>query len=140
MTWQTELMNRYPDLFSRADETERSPGYPTVGDGWQVLVEKAVARIADAVARQRRGAVKISQVKEKFGGLRVYVQYKSLPGPVRKEVREAVEAAEDRSWCTCEICGAVGRLYDSDGTLTTRCELHAIGRPVQRRVRRLGTK
>jgi hypothetical protein len=35
-----------------------------------------------------------------------------------------------RSACTCEICGAEGRLYSRRGWLATRCAEHAAGDPV----------
>jgi hypothetical protein len=41
-----------------------------------------------------------------------------------------VDLAEARSACTCEICGAEGRLYDHSDWLTTRCAEHAEGEPI----------
>ena len=41
------------------------------------------------------------------------------------EVNEAIELAEARSACTCEECGAEGRLYDSGGWYLTRCPRHS---------------
>jgi hypothetical protein len=38
--------------------------------------------------------------------------------------------AEARSFCTCEICGVPGRLYDRGGWLATACADHARGEPV----------
>lgn len=44
-----------------------------------------------------------SQVKEKFGGLRVY-----LATPEPKAIRDLISAAESASYMTCEICGQPG--------------------------------
>ena len=42
-TWQTRLMARHPDLFSRVVDGRRlQSGYPAVGDGWHDLIQNAV--------------------------------------------------------------------------------------------------
>ncbi|WFU42842.1 hypothetical protein QA640_10500 [Bradyrhizobium sp. CB82] len=43
------------------------------------------------------------------------------------KVEEAIDLAEARSACSCEVCGEPGRLY-GPGWLTTRCTAHAEGR------------
>ena len=129
MTWQTELVKRYPLLF-QSDEPAHARGCPTVGDGWHLVVEKAIERIDAAVAGLPRGSLQIVQIKEKFAGLRLYVEWAALLPEVAAKVQEAIDLAEARSYCTCETCGAVGRLYDDDGWFTTRCDRHAEGAPV----------
>lgn len=127
MSWQIELIKRYPLLFG-------SPGgYPTVGDGWQLIVEKAVARIDEAVGellKDAKAIVRVVQIKEKLGGLRIYVDWTALPPDVAAKIREAIDLAEARASCTCEVCGGAGRLHDRDGWYLTRCERHAEGEPV----------
>lgn len=122
--WQSDLMLRYPQLF-------HGMGYPEVGDGWQDLIERAVARIATAVAGGPAGSiVRIVQIKEKYGTLRLYYEARKLPTKILAAVREAIDLAEARSACTCEECGAEGRLYDRGGWYLTRCANHAAGEPV----------
>jgi hypothetical protein len=128
MTWQLDLMMSYPHLFARADDPKLSQGYPCVGDGWRPIVERAIERIDTVLAG---GRVEIVQIKEKLGGLRIYFYSKGLPAGVLATVREAIDLAEARADCTCETCGAVGRLHDKGGWLATRCELHADGQPVE---------
>lgn len=128
MTWQTDLINRYPGLF-RTDPAKHAPGYPSVGDGWQLIVEKAIARVHLAVAGAN-AVVRIAQIKEKLGGLRIYVDWTALPPDVEAKVQEAIDLAEARASCTCEVCGASGRLYDNEGWYSTRCERHPEGQPV----------
>lgn len=48
----------------------------------------------------------------------------------KAQVEEAIDLAEARSACTCEICGREGRLYDRGGWLATACPEHARGEPV----------
>ena len=59
-----------------------------------------------------------SQVKEKFGGLRFYVN-----GAIDKHWNY-ISFAESMSYRTCEECGAPGKRY-TDGWHRTLCDIHA---------------
>jgi hypothetical protein len=132
-TWQSQLIARYPDLFNQEiNGRVTRPGHPMVGDGWRDLVETAIGRIATAVAAAPSGSVGISQIKEKFGALRLYWHGRNnLPEATCAAVEEAIYLAEARSACTCETCGAEGRLYNKSGYLFTACEEHAQGKAVE---------
>jgi hypothetical protein len=134
-TWQAALLARYPDLFiEESNGRIGTPGYPTCGDGWRDLVETAVGRIATAVAAAPSGSVGIDQVKEKFGALRLYWHGRNnLPEETCAAVEEAIYLAEARSACTCETCGAEGRLFKHGGQLLTACDTHAKGNAVHGR-------
>lgn len=58
------------------------------------------------------------QVKEKFGGLRFYVQ------AATDKHYNYISFAESMSYHTCEQCGAPGKRY-TDGWHQTLCEIHA---------------
>jgi hypothetical protein len=58
------------------------------------------------------------QVKEKFGGLRFYVQ------AATDKHYQYISFAESMSYRTCESCGAPGKTY-TDGWHTTLCDIHA---------------
>jgi len=58
------------------------------------------------------------QVKEKFGGLRFYVQ------AATDKHYNYISFAESMSYRTCEMCGAPGKTY-TDGWHTTLCDIHA---------------
>jgi hypothetical protein len=60
----------------------------------------------------------VLQVKEKFGGLRFYVNHKS------DAIRQRIETAQHESFYTCEICGQPGRLREDD-LIKSLCDLHA---------------
>ena len=62
--------------------------------------------------------VRVAQVKEKFGGLRFYVDNAD------DYVRGAIEMAEMMSLRTCEVCGNRGRKH-TGGWIRTLCEEHA---------------
>lgn len=122
--WRRALMERHPQLFAPT-------GYPTVGDGWRDLLDRALARIAAAVVREpAESEIRIVEIKEKFGALRLYFNSRKLSAKALAKVREAIDLAEARSACTCEECGAQGRLHDRGGWLLTRCADHATGEPV----------
>lgn len=131
-TWQAALVARYPDIFKRESNGRvMAPGYPSVGDGWRDLVETAIRRIAIAVAAAPTGSLKIGQIKEKFGTLRLYLDNCSgLPEATCAAIDEAICLSEARSACTCEQCGEPGQLYDKGGYVFTACGQHAQGKVV----------
>ena len=58
----------------------------------------------------------LEQIKEKFGGLRVYIGYGS------PQVFGRIEAAELESLRTCENCGEPGKLRKELDWLKTYCD------------------
>ena len=73
----------------------------------RLAMEEAAARVPVA-----------SQVKEKFGGLRFYVD------SATEKHYNYITFAESMSYRTCEVCGAPGERY-TDGWHQTLCETHA---------------
>jgi hypothetical protein len=125
--WRIALIEAHPNLFQPpAGRPEAARGYPTCGDGWRDLLERACDRIEAALAGGTFGA---SQIKEKFGSLRFY-WHGEVSAEAMAGITEAIELAEARSACTCEECGEEGRLHLDGGTYMTRCAAHAKGRPV----------
>lgn len=91
-----------------------------VGVGWRnILLE------LDADLTKIDPNFKYVQIKEKFGGLRVYVESSQdrFFDPLWDRIREA----ERRSYKTCEVCGHPGELRGG-GWLKTLCEAHAEGK------------
>ena len=81
-----------------------------VGKGWSKILD----RLYDLKPRN----VYVTQVKEKFGGLRVYC------GSADEEFYTAIDAAEKESYQTCEICGEIGKLRKDLGWMLTLCDKH----------------
>jgi hypothetical protein len=123
------LVEAYPDLFH---PSANNPGVAAAsaecGEGWHDLLERACVRIRAAV-RAHGGTFKFIQIKEKYGSARLYWSGR-LSNAAQAEVEEAIALAEARSECTCETCGAPGRLFDRGGWLATACPEHALGQPV----------
>ena len=94
--------------------------------GWLGLIVNLIEAIDREMTRFPDVHMNISQMKEKFGGLRFYYQ---LSENAPNELRDAIEAldieAEDRSWLTCQTCGEPGLLRNHMGLLVTACDSHA---------------
>jgi hypothetical protein len=126
--WRARLIVRHPGMYrGSAGGREAVTGFPSVGDGWREIIETMSSRIAEAVAECQSSEMTIIQIKQKFGGLRVYTESRGLPREVLGKVCDAIDLAEARADCTCESCGAAGMLHEHAGWLTTRCEEHQIG-------------
>lgn len=90
----------------------------SVGDGWAGLVREGLAAVTG------RGV--LDQVKEKYGGLRLYSE--TLPETSEAETEamwDALGAIEARSTSVCEQCGAPGQLVVRGGWYRTACPPHA---------------
>ena len=125
--WQADLIERHTRLFhAPAAGPEAAQGYPECGEGWRDLLDRACVRIEAALAGG--GTFTAQQIKEKYGTLRFYWSGRLLSDAEAK-VEEAIDLAEACSACTCEICGAEGRLYSRGGWLATACPEHARGEP-----------
>lgn len=124
--WRDRLIERHPNLLR--DANGRPVGRPQVGDGWAEVVARAIDRI-EAVAGNS-AVVRISEIKEKYGTLRIYTNVVRDP-IMAAVVEEAVALAEARSECTCDVCGALGVLYEQGDVLATRCVAHGDGAPVE---------
>ena len=60
----------------------------------------------------------VCQVKEKFGGLRFYINEGS------EEIHNRISNAEKLSYETCELCGEKGELRTKIRWFTTLCDEH----------------
>ncbi|MET4426416.1 hypothetical protein [Bradyrhizobium sp. RT3a] len=61
-------------------------------------------RIQKAVEPEEGDTIKLVQVQEKQGTLRIYWEG-SVSARAQAEIEKAIELACARSACTCEICG-----------------------------------
>lgn len=92
----------------------------SVGPGWTPLIEEVYDRKPDTID--------IVQVKEKFGGLRIYFE------PWNEDYYNFVTRVENKSYQLCEECGKPGEM-DSDEHFTwmrTLCPTHKKARREQK--------
>lgn len=69
------------------------------GKGWFGIIEEMCEKLSKVVPED----FEIIQVKEKFGGLRVYSNFSN------DEIDKIITEAEIKAESTCEICGDVGK-------------------------------
>lgn len=95
----------------------REDALKCVGPGWRSLVEAAYNK-KDTISTP----IIIIQVKEKWGGLRIY------SAPMNNEFDLVITDLEKQSYTICEKCGAAGSLRKNiSGWYITLCEEHANG-------------
>ncbi len=122
------LFDKYPQLFREKDlpdtQTCMCWGIGT-GPGWNPLLEDLCAKLhklfTDA-GLTGEDYPAVCQVKEKFGGLRFYMN--AIPQSVQKQAYDFITEAEERSMSTCEKCGAPGETR-SGGWIKVLCDEHA---------------
>ena len=85
-----------------------------VGKGWSSLI--------DAIFDKLPEDAYISQVKEKYGGLRFYVDGVDIG------VLDFISEMEEKSYEICEICGKPGKPREG-GWIRTLCDEHVGMRP-----------
>jgi hypothetical protein len=94
-------------------------------DGWADLIEGSL-RLIQRYTVLEKSDVKITQVKEKFGLLRIYQRGGG------ENVCQVLEICELVSGCVCELCGKAGKLITLDGWMLTRCDKHGERRQIAR--------
>lgn len=125
--WRLKLMTAHPRLFViTPGEPNHSFGYPLCEEGWRDILERMCGRIEAAL---ENGEFQFVRIKQKLGVLRVDCDAEASED-TEATIGHAVDLAIARSACTCEICGAEGRLHSNRGWLETRCAEHATGTPV----------
>lgn len=124
--WRIGLIKAHHGLFQMpAGSPRAAQGCLQCGGGWRDLLEHALSKIEAVIAEG--GRFQVQQIREKSGSLRFYWSSRGLSVGAETRVKEAIDLAEARSACTCEICGEEGRPYRSGGWLITRCAAHAKG-------------
>lgn len=88
-----------------------SCGFFECGNGWFPLIKELIVDLIELGWDKQ-----ICQVKEKFGGLRFYINEGS------DEIYKRIVRAEDDSYKICEVTGDVGKLRTDIGWYRTLCE------------------
>ena len=82
-------------------------------EGWYLILKN----LFEAISKLNPPSdFEIFQVKEKFGGLRVYTNSST------KEIEALIDKAEEESFNTCEVCGASAKPSTRGGWVKTICE------------------
>lgn len=121
-----KLCEKYPKIFANRNgnpqETLMCWGFEC-GDGWYDLIDNLCGWLQFNTDRNGHlpkyaSQVVAVQVKEKFGGLRFYVE-----GATDAQYA-AISLAEAMSHKICDVCGSPGK-PSKGGWIKTRCDAHA---------------
>jgi len=133
---QSQLYEKYPDLFSNRNKSRMESCMCwgcEVGNGWYELLSSVCWRISqhekNIEDRKRILAdqpekikaeleyipVKFDQIKEKYGGLRIYFTGGD------DYVDDIISMAEEYSYKVCEVCGNSGK-PNKGGWISTLCD------------------
>jgi hypothetical protein len=87
------------------------------GTGWNSLIDNIIKEILKYNADKTEDTmIHISTIKEKFGGLRIYIT------PSIDYIEDLIDKAEDESYRTCEECGSTTAVStNTDGWKKTLC-------------------
>lgn len=86
---EQKLIKKYNKFFNKEF-------YFECADGWYNLLDKTFKLFTEVESDD----LIIFQIKEKFGGLRIYT------GPANQDIFRIIDDAEDESFKICEYCGS----------------------------------
>lgn len=112
-----KLANKYPEIFEWMIVEIDGKKHISIGcsDGWYAIIDKLCHLIQFHVNQKNLPPVKAMQVKEKFGGLRFYVNHSD------DYINGVIDMAAGMSYITCEYCGKPGT-PNKGGWITTLCK------------------
>jgi len=118
---EKNLSEKYPQLFSDSNKppTESLMCFGCDhGDGWFFIIE-AMCHLIDQYIKngdwKHEYPYKFVQIKEKFGGLRVYDH------GADDYIRGVIDMAESLSYRVCELCGSSGSKFHFGMWVKTLC-------------------
>lgn len=120
---EQRLVEHWPRWFNTQGDIRHTamPRGFTHDDGWFDILWRLCEDLEPLIAKfeQESGSqFEVLQVKEKFGGLRFYVNCRQ-----NEAISQRIGIAADESFHTCEICGQPGKLRE-DGLIKTLCDEH----------------
>ena len=101
------------------DGYTRELALQSVGVGWAPLINEVFDKLETI-----KGQIKIIQVKEKWGGLRIYTDY------ANEELDTVIRSAEERSYEICEVSGKPGKLRNCNGWYRVLSDEHGAQYPL----------
>lgn len=106
------ITKEFPDII----ETACWSGF---GQGWYTIVRDlclTIKALNETKYHDTPSKIKIEQIKEKFGLLRIYLN-KNDDDELKRIISKAIEATS----ITCESCGKMGKIRE-DGWIRVRCD------------------
>ena len=117
---QDKLIKKYPKIFSEIGLSPQESCMAfglEVGDGWYWIIDHLCSYLQYLTDVEDYPQIVVSQVKEKFGTLRFYVQ------SANKEQYDIIAFVEKLSGSICEQCGTTNNVSrKGEGWITTLCD------------------
>ena len=117
-----KLCDTFPKLYSNRYksmmETCMCWGFDC-GEGWHKIIwdlSEKIEKIINSMPPDTEFLPAASQVKEKFGGLRFYMDFST------DEIEKEIKLAEKLSFETCETCGEKGNIRNKNHWYYTSCD------------------
>lgn len=101
---------KHPEAIIYGGSLKRETALRSVGKGWSEIINN----LYDAKPK----GVRVTQVKEKFGGLRFYAEREP------QWYYDLISFYEDKSYCVCEKCGKKGSCRSDLSWILTLCDEH----------------
>jgi len=111
MITREQLQNKYSPMFA-----EGWPNWFDFDEGWDNLVDKTLSLIQWDVEHNNMPKVELTQMKEKFGELRIYFN----GGDDRTD--GIIDMSCIMSEQICEICGSTKNIGQTKGWIKTVCK------------------
>lgn len=111
---EKKLFEEFPEIYhpeKPVTEILMSYGF-MCNDGWFDIIYRLSK---DIYSMNRPESFEVFEVKEKFGGLRFYVENGT------EEIFDRIHQAEEESYKTCEVCGKPGEARKNNGWVQTLC-------------------
>lgn len=101
-----KLLKDYPRLFKHKNDKMQSLMCFGIdcGKGWHKLIHNLTRQLDEIRKGRKLKDLEAVQIKEKFGGLRYYIQGGN------QEAYDLISKAEEESYHICEKCGKPGKL------------------------------
>jgi len=118
---EKKLFDEFPLLYNRSEST--SFGFEC-GDGWYEIIRELskklypLVEVSHTIPNELDMYPTASQVKEKFGELRFYMN------SATDDMYDLINHYEDVSGKVCEVCGSPGGIDYSEKWLSARCFEH----------------
>lgn len=119
---EDKLFNDFPKVLQRCDDMTKSCMYWGIecGDGWYDILRDLCEKLTKEIENTPNAedaCYTASQVKEKYGTLRFYMNNST------KAMEDLIDKAEYETSQTCDVCGNPGRA-NKLGWVSVRCDGH----------------
>jgi hypothetical protein len=114
---EREILLAHPLIFRELESRLPSGERFECAPGWKAIIADLAAGLEQIARQLSDEPIAVEQVKQKLGSLRVY-----LAGPTTEAAETLVDAAQERSLRTCELCGAPGTLREMRHRMRVLCE------------------